>query len=391
MRRAIMLARRGEGRVEPNPMVGCVITRGGRIIGEGHHRGFGRPHAEVEALRRCHGDPRGARVYVSLEPCCHQGKTPPCSAALIEAGVGETVVGTIDPNPLVGGRGVQRLRRAGIAVRVGVCKREAAALIAPYATRLRLYRPYVIAKWAQSLDGKLATHRGESRWISSGASRRQVHRLRARVDAVLVGCSTVRADDPLLVAREVPLRRRAMRVVLDGRLRIPERCRLVGTAGAYPTLVMTTSARARSPKADRLRRRGVEIVRLRGRRGRLALYDVLATLARRDVTNLLAEGGPAVLTRLFDDDLVDEAHVYVAPILVGGTTAPGPLGGLGAARLTEAIHPHSVSARRCGCDTVYRLKIHPGVPESASSPRPLRSRNRRASPPTGKDGPARRP
>ncbi|GAF88580.1 unnamed protein product, partial [marine sediment metagenome] len=203
MARAIALARRGEGHVEPNPMVGCVIVRNRRSIGEGYHRRFGGPHAEIEALLACTRDPQGATVYVSLEPCCHHGKTPPCTDALIAARVARVVVAARDPNPVVRGRGIRRLRTAGIDVETGVLEGEAAEVLAPYATRVRLYRPFVIAKWAQSLDGKLATRTGHSQWISCEASRRRVHRLRARVDAILVGCGTVLADDPLLTARGV--------------------------------------------------------------------------------------------------------------------------------------------------------------------------------------------
>lgn len=178
MARAVALARRGEGRVEPNPMVGCVVVRNRRVIGEGYHRRFGGPHAEIEALRFCTANPRGATLYVSLEPCCHHGQTPPCSDALIDARVVRVVVAVGDPNPVVQGRGIRRLRAAGIAVETGLLEREAAEVLAPYVTRMRLGRPYVIAKWAQSLDGKLATRTGDSRWISCEASRRSVHRLR---------------------------------------------------------------------------------------------------------------------------------------------------------------------------------------------------------------------
>jgi len=207
MARAIALAKRGEGRVEPNPMVGCVLVRRGQVISEGYHRRFGGPHAEIAALQACQENPRGATVYVSLEPCCHQGKTPPCTEALIEAEVKRVVVAVSDPNPAVAGRGIRRLRAARLAVQTGVLAEEAGELLAPYSTRMKLGRPYVIAKWAQSLDARLATDTGDSRWISCEHSRRMVHRLRSRVDAVLVGSGTVQADDPQLTARDVSLRR----------------------------------------------------------------------------------------------------------------------------------------------------------------------------------------
>lgn len=361
MGRAIALATKGEGRVEPNPMVGCVVVRNGRVIGEGFHRRFGGPHAEVEAFSGCSASPRGSTVYVSLEPCCHQGKTPPCTDSLIEARVSRIVVGVRDPNPAVRGRGIRRLRAAGIRVEIGVLEADAAEVIAPYATLLKSDRPYVIAKWAQSLDGKLATRKGHSQWISCETSRRQVHRLRARVDAVLVGSGTALADNPLLTARDVPLRRRAMRVVLDGGLRIPARCRLVNTCAAAPTLVLTTSTAANSRKADRLRRKGVEVVAVRSHRGRLALRECLAELADRTVTNLLVEGGPTVLTALLEAGLVDEAWVFTAPLLVGGRSAPGVLGGSGSARIGTAITPRTVRTRRSGTDIFHRLRLTESV------------------------------
>jgi diaminohydroxyphosphoribosylaminopyrimidine deaminase/5-amino-6-(5-phosphoribosylamino)uracil reductase len=367
MARAIALARRGEGRVEPNPMVGCVVVRGGRLIGEGYHRRFGGPHAEIEALGRCFGNPRGATVYVSLEPCCHHGKTPPCTDALIAARVARVVVGTRDPNPVVRGRGVRRLRDAGIVVETGILEQEAAELVAPYITRVRLGRPYVIAKWAQSLDGRLATRTGHSQWISCPRSRRRAHRLRARVDAILVGSGTLLADDPLLTARDVPLLRRALRVVLDGRLRTPQSCQIVDTANVHPTLVFTTAAHAGTRKADRLRRRGVEVAACRSRRGRLSVGDCLRKLADRDVTNLLVEGGPTILSALLEAGLVDEAYVFTAPILIGGDGAPGILPGRGAARVDVAVKPRSLRTQRLGTDILYRMRFTEPMP--AASPR----------------------
>ncbi len=357
MARAIALARRGEGRVEPNPMVGCVIVRGQRVISEGYHRRFGRPHAEIEALRACTTSPRGATVYISLEPCSHHGKTPPCTDALIEARVARVVAALRDSNPLVRGRGIHRLRAAGIAVETGLLERDAAELLAPYLTRIRSGRPFVIAKWAQSIDGKLATHTGRSKWISCPDSRRRAHRLRARVDAILVGSGTVLADNPLLTAREVPIRRRALRVVLDGRLRLPDKCQLVVTSNTAATLVMTTTTQAKTRKAERLRRRGVEVIACRAPVGRLALRDCLRKLAKRDITNLMVEGGPTILTALLEAGLVDEAYIFTAPMLIGGYDAPGVLGGRGATGIAAAIRPQSVRTQRSGSDILYRVRM----------------------------------
>lgn len=357
MARAIALARRGEGWVEPNPMVGCVIVRDRRVISEGYHRRFGRPHAEIQALQACTTSPRGATVYISLEPCSHHGKTPPCTEALIEARVARVVTAIRDPNPVVRGRGLRRLRAAGIAVETGVLQRDAAEVLAPYLTHIRSGRPFVIAKWAQSIDGKLATHTGRSQWISCPDSRRRAHRLRARVDAILVGSGTVLADDPLLTAREVPIRRRALRVVLDSRLRIPQKCQIVVTSRTAATLVMTTTAQAKTRRAEHLRRKGVEVIACRAPAGRLALRDCLRKLGKRDVTNLLVEGGPTILSALLEAGLVDEAFIFTAPMLIGGDSAPGALGGRGATRIEAALRPRSVRTQRSGCDILYRMRL----------------------------------
>ncbi len=357
MRRALALARRGEGRVEPNPMVGCVIVRNRRLLGEGYHRRFGGPHAEIEALRACRGKPRGATVYVSLEPCDHHGKTPPCTDALIQAGIKRVVVAVKDPHPAVSGRGIKRLCAAGISVQTGVGGDEAGRVLAPYLTRVCLGRPYVIAKWAQSLDGKLTTEAGQPNWISCEVSRRRGHRLRARVDAVLVGSGTVLADDPLLTARDVPIRRQAMRVVLDGRLRLSAKCHLAATADTVPTLVFTCRASTGTAKAQRLRNNGVELIACRSQRGRLVLDDCLKELSRRNVTNLLVEGGPTVLRSFFAAGLVDEAWVFVAPRLIGGQVAPGVFGEPGSKTAYAGIASDTVVTRRSGSDIMYQMRF----------------------------------
>lgn len=369
MRRAIALARRGEGRVEPNPMVGCVVVRGGRVIGEGFHRRFGGPHAEIEALRSCGSSPRGADVYVTLEPCCHVGKTAPCIEALIAARVGRVLIGLRDPNPVVNGRSERALKRAGILVETGVLRDEAAEVVAPYLTRLISARPYVIAKWAQSIDGRLATRTGDSRWISGEVSRRRVHHLRARVDAILVGSVTVRKDDPMLTARGVVLRRRALRVVLDTRLRVPSSCQLVRTAGDVPTLILTTAARARSPKAKALTRQGVEVAACRVKGQRLSLDACLCELADRGVTNLLVEGGASVLSSFLKAGLVDEANVFVAPKLIGDARAPSLMNHFGAERVEEAILAQSVEVRRAGDDVHFRLRLTTPTTTRSRTPR----------------------
>jgi diaminohydroxyphosphoribosylaminopyrimidine deaminase/5-amino-6-(5-phosphoribosylamino)uracil reductase len=360
MGRAIALARRGLGRVEPNPLVGCVVVRGGRILGEGYHRRFGGRHAEIEALGRCKGPTHGATVYVTLEPCCHHGKTPPCTDALIAAGVRRVVAAMRDPFAAVAGRGFRRLRRAGIDVRVGLCGEQAHRLNAAYLKLRTKARPWVILKWAQSLDGKIATRTGDSKWISSVQARREAHRLRGRVDAVIVGSGTVRADDPMLTCRHVRARRTASRIVVSGGLRVHPRSHLVRTAEQVPTIVATTRAalRGHARKASVLREAGCEVVAVGSRRGRVSLAELLGELGRREMTNVLVEGGGGLLGGFFDDQLADEAVVFVSAKLIGGAAAPGPLGGTGVSRVLGGVGQSDlVERRRVGGDMMYRILL----------------------------------
>jgi len=382
MNRAIALARRARGRVEPNPMVGCVLARGRRMIAEGYHRRFGGPHAEIDALRRAADDARGATAYVTLEPCCHTGKTPPCTDALIEAGLSRVVVAMKDPFAQVAGRGLRQLRRAGIRVDVGLCHKEAQELNAPYLTLVGQHRPYVILKWAQSIDGKIATHTGDSQWISGPESRRLAHRLRARVDAILIGIGTVLADDPLLTARDVPIRRTATRIILDTNLRLPLTCQLVATAGVPhpsqsegwgtdalrtkawttdhpPVLLLTSRAalRKRPRHAQRLQQRGVEIIPCRVKNGRIDLTAALRLLGDRQMTNLMVEGGGRTLAAFLDARLADEAHIFIAPKLIGGQSAIQAYPGQGAPQIADAFVTGVIETRRSCPDTLMRLRL----------------------------------
>ncbi len=358
MRRAIHLSLRGEGRVEPNPMVGCVIVRGRKTLGEGYHRRFGGAHAEIEAIHACATPPRGATAYVTLEPCAHSGKTPPCVDALIKARIGRVVIAMADPNPQVNGKGIRRVRRARIRVDVGVCAEEAATVLTPFLTRVRMNRTYVIAKWAQTLDGKLATRYEDSRWISGEASRQLVHRLRARVDAVVVGSNTVLTDNPQLTARGVSLRRTAARVILDGRLRVPPASHVVTSATATETIVLTTSARAKSADARQLKRQGVTVVGVGSRNGRLSPAFCLRALAKRDMTNVLLEGGPTLLGAFFRAGVVDEAWVFTAPILLGDDCAPQVISDRHPVLMSDAIRSQLLSIKKINGDTLHRLRFN---------------------------------
>ena len=357
MRQALEIAARGRGYVEPNPMVGCVIVRGRRIVGRAYHRRFGRAHAEVNALRQAGPSARGASAYVTLEPCGHVGKTPPCADALIDAGIRRVVVAMKDPNALVAGRGLRRLRSAGIDVGVGLLRREAAELNAPFVVFHRDRRPYVTLKWAQSIDGKIATRTGDSRWITSRAARVAAHGLRARVDAILVGVGTVLADDPGLTARWVAPKRTACRIVLDTRLRIPVNSRLVRTARETPTLVAVARGAGNHRKRRVLESAGCRIVETRRTRSGIHLPSLLGQLHGMDLTHVMVEGGGRVLGSFLAAGLADAAEVYVAPRIIGGEAAPGPLRHRGPADMQRLPGVRVVDITRHGPDLCYHLRF----------------------------------
>jgi diaminohydroxyphosphoribosylaminopyrimidine deaminase/5-amino-6-(5-phosphoribosylamino)uracil reductase len=359
MRHALALAARGRGFVEPNPMVGAVVLdTSGELVGEGWHQKFGGPHAEVFALAAAGARARGGTLVVTLEPCCHHGKTPPCTDAVLRAGVARVVAATADPFPRVAGGGLAILRGAGVEVEVGLCAADACELNAPYLKLLRTGRPWVHAKWAMTLDGKIATRTGDSKWISGAESRRRVHELRGRMDAIVVGRVTVVADDPLLTARPAGARV-AARVVVSASGELPERCQLRTTARDVPVIVYTaTPTKLGGWAAD-----GAEVVAF----GAAApTFDaVLADLGRRRFTNVLLEGGAGLLGSAFDERAADECHVFVAPKLVGGAGAPGPAGGRGVPRMADALGLERVEVERSGEDVyvhgfISRTTFGPG-------------------------------
>ena len=338
MEQALCLAELGRGAVEPNPMVGCVVVRGSETIGEGWHRQYGGAHAEIEALAIAGKRARGGTLVVTLEPCCHKGKTPPCTDAILKAGIRRVVVAMQDPFPKVSGRGIAALRAAGVEVTTGVCEVAALRLNAPYLKRLRTGRPWVIAKWAMTLDGRIATHTGESRWVSCEESRELVHEIRGRVDAVMVGRETARADNPTLTARPsdaTRILRRASRIVFDTRGTLASSSNLAKTAQEVPVLIVVgTSANENDVK--RLRKSGCEVFVCQSGTHVGRLGELLCELGQRGMTNLLVEGGGKLLGGLFDARQIDEIHVFVASKLVGGEVAPNPIDGEGIARMEAA-------------------------------------------------------
>ncbi len=334
MERAIELAYLGEGRVEPNPMVGAVLVRDGRIVGEGYHREFGGPHAEVEAIAAAGKSAAGSELYVTLEPCAHTGKTPPCVDAIRAAGISAVHAAILDPNPRVAGGGLALLASHGVAVESGLAERQAMQLCRPYLKLLDSGRPWVIAKWAMSLDGKIATHTRDSQWISSPAARELVHRLRGRMDAIVIGRGTADCDDPRLTARP-PGPRVPTRIVIDRLAQLKPDSRLVQTARQIPVL-LATSTDAPAERIAVLERAGVEVLRVAGDTANSRLTMLLDELGRRQCTNVLVEGGSELLGSFADIDAIDEVRAFIAPSLIGGQAALSPVGGQGHASVKRS-------------------------------------------------------
>ncbi len=314
MRLALELAAKGMGNVEPNPMVGAIIVKNNKIIGKGFHKKFGGPHAEINALKSCKKSPRGATMYVTLEPCCHFGKTPPCTDAIIKAGIKKVVAAVKDPTSKVAGKGFAILKKAGIEIQTGVCKKEAKKLNAPFFKLAKSKRPWVIIKWAQSKDGFLA-RTDKKRWITNAKSRKDVHGLRRKVQAILVGINTVLEDDPMLTVRRgatasqqarLDTGRQPLRVVLDSRLRIPQNCNLIKTAKKTPVCIFTTINKIK------IKQKGVQIVKVGKYKGEINLKAVLAELGKRNIQQLLVEGGEKIITSFLKQKLADEIIIYTS-------------------------------------------------------------------------------
>ncbi len=362
MRQALTLAALGIGRVEPNPAVGAVVVDDSlRLLGQGYHQEFGGPHAEVWALREAGELARGATLYVTLEPCAHEGKTPPCVEAIVAAGVRRVVIAMLDPFPKVNGRGLDLLRKAGVECEVGLCEAEARRLTAPFRKLTETGLPYVYAKWAMTLDGRIATSTGDSKWITTEETRVRGHRLRSRMDAILVGSATALADDPLLTARIGEPTRKATRIVFDSQARLPLDSRLVTTAGETPVLVIA-SEQADRGRVQQLRERDVEVLQLSAdvnASRAAAVQTVLEELGRRQMTNILIEGGGQLLGAFFDAEQVDEAHVFLGPKVIGSADAWGPISGEGCRWISDAARFELLSLERIGDDVYLKYASRP--------------------------------
>ena len=364
MRRALELASRGAGWVNPNPMVGAVIVRDGRIIGEGWHERFGQLHAERNALADCRErgeNPAGATAYVTLEPCCHYGKTPPCTEALIEACVARVVIGSSDPNPLVAGKGCEQLREHGIEVEGPLCEAEALELNAPFFHFITTGRPLVVLKYAMTMDGKIATFTGESKWITGEEARANVHRDRGRYAAIMVGRGTVEADDPMLTCR-VDGGHDPLRIVCDSRLSISFDSQIVQTAREVPTVIATCcdDRAAAAPYEEA----GCEVLVLPNASAatedgawRVDLNALVAALGERKIDSLYIEGGATLAASSLAAGIVDRVHAYVAPKLFGGTAAPGPIGGIGVEHPADCTRLVNTTVRRLGDDFLFESEV----------------------------------
>jgi diaminohydroxyphosphoribosylaminopyrimidine deaminase/5-amino-6-(5-phosphoribosylamino)uracil reductase len=361
MRRALELALRGTGRVSPNPRVGCVILKDGRIIGEGWHAAYGAPHAEIVALSSATEDVRGATMVVTLEPCVHQGKTPPCVPQILASGIARVVIGMLDPNPLVAGKGVEQLRQAGVQVRVGVLHAECFWLNRYFAKHIVTGMPYVVGKVAQSLDGCIALPNGESRWITGEESRRRVHALRAEIDAVLVGKNTVFRDNPHLTVRAVP-GRQPWRVVLDTQLQLPMMSFVFTDEYRERTILCCSAAALRTRKAETLRESGLQLLEVpTDETGRLHVPTLLRLLAERfQIASVLVEGGAQVLSSFLQQNLLDELHLFIAPLVIGAGRHPFEQRAI--ETLEQAWRLHLWAVLRSGEDLhVIALKEAPSV------------------------------
>ncbi len=346
MRRALELAGRARGRTSPNPMVGAVLIKDGQVVGEGFHAYAGSDHAEVVALREAGAAAAGATLYVSLEPCCHFGRTPPCVEQIVQAGIHRVVAACEDPNPAVSGKGLTALLAAGLSVEVGILAREAEQLNEAFLTYVRTGRPFVILKVAASLDGKIATRTGESRWITGESARRRVHQLRNEVDAVLVGIGTVLRDDPLLTTRlGIAEQRDPIRVIVDNLARLPLRAKVVNRASTAATLLAVSQMAPRT-KLEALEREGIQVIVVESSPRRVSLERLMEALGKRGILSVMIEGGAEINASALREGIVDKVLVFLAPILIGGKSTSTAVGGDGIESLSQALRLREVRIDR---------------------------------------------
>ncbi len=348
MRMALDLAKKGKGWTAPNPLVGAVIVKAGRIIGQGYHEKYGQPHAEVNAIASAKEDVSGATLYVTLEPCSHFGKTPPCSDLLIDKKIKRVVVGTLDPNPLVAGKGIERLRKNGIEVVSGLLEEESQRLNEIFIKYIVTKEPFVVMKNAMSLDGKIATVTGESQWISGEKARKQVHCLRHELSGIMVGVETVIKDDPQLTAR-IPNSNNPIRIVVDSQLRIPIASTILTDQDKAKTIIATTK-RADREKLATLKQMGIEVIMTKEKSGRVNLRELMRTLGAMGIDSILLEGGATLNFSALEENIVDKIQTYIAPKIIGGKNAKTAVEGAGILSLKNAFQINRLTAVMVGED-----------------------------------------
>ena len=346
MQRALALAERAKGRTSPNPLVGAVIVKAGEVIGEGYHQKAGTPHAEVHALNAAGENAKGATLYTNLEPCCHWGRTPPCTEALINAGITHVYIAEVDPNPSVAGKGIQRLQNAGIHVHVGLCEQAASDLNEVHRKYIQTRKPFVILKTAMSLDGKIATAAGESQWITSEASRHRGHEIRDTVDAILVGRGTVARDNPALTTRlENRTGQDAIRIVLDSHGRTRTDARIFNANSEAGVIVVVTST-APIENIKALEKVGAEVITVPAVNAKVCFKSLMHILGKREITSVLIEGGSEINASAVAAGVIDKVMCFIAPKLIGGQNAPGPIGGVGIHNLADAAQLWRINVTR---------------------------------------------
>jgi diaminohydroxyphosphoribosylaminopyrimidine deaminase/5-amino-6-(5-phosphoribosylamino)uracil reductase len=347
MQRALSQARKAVGNVSPNPAVGAVIVSKGKIIGEGHTQPPGSAHAEIMALKQAGEKAIGAKMYVTLEPCCHYGRTPPCTDAIIAAGISEVHMAMLDPNPLVSGKGKAQLQTSGITTHIGEREQEASEIIEAYVKHIATGRPFVTAKFGMSLDGKIATKTFDSKWISNDESRKYVHQIRWAADAIMIGVNTVLRDDPQLTARIGGEVRQPLRVIIDSHGQTPLSARVLQSP--QNTLIATTAA-VEPSRAKQYADMGIEVITLPPKDGLVDIYKLLEMLGKNEITSILVEGGGTLLGSLFDLKLVDKVLVFIAPIIIGGREAITPVAGEGVDSIAKSLRLNRVRVERFGDD-----------------------------------------
>lgn len=360
MERAISLAEKGVGWTNPNPMVGAVIVKDGEIIGEGYHERIGGLHAERNALKNCRENPKGAQMYVTLEPCCHYGKTPPCTEAIIKSGIQKVYVGNLDPNPKVAGKGIEMLREHGIEVETGIMEKECARINDVFFHYIQKDTPYVALKYAMTLDGKIATYTGESKWITGEKAREHVQFLRHKYSGIMAGIGTVLADDPMLNAR-VEHANHPIRIICDSKLRIPETAQLVKTAKEIPTIIATLSEN--QEKIKYLENAGCNVWKISEQNGHISIEALLKRLRQEEIDSVLVEGGGILNEAVIKSGYVNKVYAYIASKILGGEKAKTPVEGEGIAKIQNALYLEEIQTKVLGKDILVEGKVKSCLPE----------------------------